>query len=200
MSRQLDSWRSLLPRPLQWYDSEKPQHCIVKATDERPKETLSALSENVTPVYCDNHVDILDAQLRSRFYYTRYMLFRPYVYKALHYPDLMTVDDKSCCAIAIQASCLWPLIMPPRNDRKRLLPHLFTWTNNSIGILLILYMVRHNRALWDICNERIDHEDTEGTIALMLDWLEDMGHVDVIAQWALKILEPIFQATRTSIA
>jgi hypothetical protein len=37
--------------------------------------------------------DIQVALLRTRYYQAKYMVYRPFVYKALHFPEQMTQED-----------------------------------------------------------------------------------------------------------
>jgi hypothetical protein len=136
--------------------------------------------------------DILTAQLRTRFYYARFMLYRPFVYKALHFPELMTADDANCCALAIKSACLWPLLMAPPKNKKRLVPHLFTWTQSCIGVLLVFKAIRESDGLRQICEEQVNLKDVEMTTMLMLDWIKDAKQLDGIAEWGWGIVEPLF--------
>jgi hypothetical protein len=114
----------------------------------------------------NNHRDNLDittAQLRTQFHYARFMIYRPFVYKALHFPELMTEEDQIYCALAIQSVCFWPLVLAPAKNKKRLVPYLFTWTQNFVGILLILRMTTESECLKKICNERLVQKDLEQT-------------------------------------
>lgn len=120
------------------------------------------------------------------------MIYRPFVYKALHFPELMTPEDANYCALAIQSACLWPLAMAPPKNKKRLVPHLFAWTQNFLGILLILRLTTESACLQQICDERVNREDMEQSAQLMLDWLRDMRQVDGIAEWGWRILEPLY--------
>ena len=88
--------------------------------------------------------------------------------------------------------------MAPCKDKKRIVPHLFTWTNNSIGILLILRMTRANEGLRGICEERVICEEIERTVVLILEWVKDIKQVDATAQWAWSILEPMFEVANGS--
>lgn len=194
LARQLESWRSLLPRPLQWSDSDKFDFPNTKPAGHRPADTLFVLDQGPVPVNHRSNLDIITAQLRTRFYYARFMIYRPFVYKALHFPELMTPDDVTCCALAIQSACLWPLAMAPPKNKKRLVPHLFTWTQNFMGILLILRMTTENECLKQICDERVNRDELERTASLMLDWLRDVKQVDGIADWSWNILSPLYLA------
>jgi len=192
MARQLDSWRSLLPRPLQWLDSDMLDFPNADPTTRRPNEPLFSPDQGPVPIGHKYNLDVVTAQLRTRFYYARFMMFRPFVYKALHFPELLTADDANCCALAIQSACLWPLSMAPPKNKKRLVPHLFTWTQSFMGILLILRMTRENGVLRQICEEQVNSEHLKCTAALMLDWIRDVKQVDGIAEWSWTILEPLF--------
>lgn len=161
-------------------------------TSRRPNEPLFSPDQGAVPIGHRYNLDIVTAQLRTRFYYARFMMFRPFVYKALHFPELMTEDDASCCALAIQSACLWPFSMAPPKNKKRLVPHLFAWTQNFMGILLILLMTKKNRVLKQITDQQVNEDDINCTIALMLDWMRDVKQVDGIAEWSWRVLEPIF--------
>ena len=192
LARQLDSWRSLLPRPLQWSDNDKFDFPATGHTNRQPDEPLFSLDQGPVPIGHKYNLDVVTAQLRTRFYYARFMMYRPFVYKALHFPELMNTDDDSCCALAIQSACLWTVAMAPPKNKKRLVPHLFAWTQNFIGMLLILRMTTENETLQRICGSRVNHEDIQKTVTLMLDWVRDVKQLDGIAEWGWRILEPLY--------
>lgn len=191
MVRQLDSWRALLPRPLQWSDAEKFNFPSLDPNSRQPSEPLFSVDQGTVPIGHKYNLDVVTAQLRTRFYYARFMMYRPFVYKALHFPELMTTEDVNCCALAIKSACLWPLAMAPPKHKKRLCPHLFAWTQNFLGILLILWMTVENECLKKICDEHLDRADIEATAGLMLEWIKDVKQMDGIAAWSWKLLENI---------
>ncbi|USW51869.1 hypothetical protein Slin15195_G051880 [Septoria linicola] len=192
MARQLESWRSLLPRPLQWQDIDKLEFPNTDLGGRRPNEPLFSTDQGPVPIGHKYNLDLVTAQLRTRFYYARFMMYRPFVYKALHFPELMTPDDGKCCGLAIQAALLWPMAMAPPKNKKRLVPHLFAWTQNFLGILLVLRMTTENECLKQICDEHVNRDDIQSTIASMLEWFRDVRQVDGIADWSWRILEPLF--------
>jgi hypothetical protein len=192
LARQLESWRSLLPRPLQWSDNDKTEFPNMGSASRQGTDSLFSMDQGSVPINHRNNLDIMTAQLRTQFYYARFMIYRPFVYKALHFPELMTEEDQICCALAIQSACLWPLILAPPKNKKRLVPHLFTWTQNFVGILLILRMTTENECLKKICNERVNRKDLEQTTTLMLEWIQDIKQVDGIAEWSWKMLGPLY--------
>ncbi|KAK4546665.1 hypothetical protein LTR36_001883 [Oleoguttula mirabilis] len=194
MVRQLDSWRALLPRPLQWSDNDKFDFPAADHTNRRPNEALFSFDQGPVPIGHKYNLDVVTAQLRTRFYYARFMMYRPFVYKALHFPELMTEDDRNCCALAIKSACMWPLAMSPPKNKKRLVPHLFAWTQNFMGILLIMSMCTANECLRRIIDEGgvVGWEEIDRTIHLMLEWVRDAKQVDGIAEWSWSILEPLY--------
>lgn len=194
LARQLDSWRALLPHPLQWNDQDKFDFPASDPTHRRPNEPLFSVDSGPTPINREYNLDVVTAQLRTRFYYARFMLYRPLLYKALHFPELMTADDANCCALAIKSACLWPLTMAPPKNKKRLIPHLFTWTQNFLDILLILRMCTVNDCLRSIVEEGgvVGRQEVELSIRLMLEWIRDVKQVDGIAEWSWGIFEPLY--------
>lgn len=198
LARQLDSWRALLPDEIRWHDNNRFAYVDSGTFPKHSVEPLFSSDEGIPSTSCKNDLDVLTAELRTRFYYARHMLYRPFVHKALHCPGLMSADDINCCVLAIQAACLWPVFMAPHKYRKRIVPHLFTWTNSSIGILLILRMTRANEGLRGICEERVSGQEIDRTVVLILDWLKDIKQIDATAQWAWSIFEPMFEAADVS--
>ncbi|KAK5162475.1 hypothetical protein LTR04_003649 [Oleoguttula sp. CCFEE 6159] len=192
LARQLESWRNLLPHALQWSDSEKYDFPSFGSNSRRPTEPLFAPDQGAVPINHKYNLDTVTAQLRTRFYYARFMIYRPFVYKALHFAELMTADDVECTALCIESACCWPLAMPPTKNKKRLVPYLFAWTQNFLGILLILRMSTENPCLRQICEERVNRDEMETAAGLMLDWIRDIRQVDGIAEWSWKILEPLY--------
>lgn len=194
MARQLDGWRALLPRPLQWSDSDKFDFPATDPLVRRPNEPLFSIDQGPIPIGHKHNLDIVCAQLRTRFYYARFMMYRPFVYKALHFPELMTPDDAACCALAIKSACLWPLAMAPPKNKKRLVPHLFAWTQSFVGILLVLRMCAVNECLKAVVEEQgvVGWKEIDQSVACMLEWLQDMRQVDGVAEWSWQILEPLY--------
>ncbi|KAI7673426.1 hypothetical protein KC319_g5056 [Hortaea werneckii] len=194
MVRQLDSWRALLPRPLQWSDNDKFDFPTADPNSRRPNEPLFNFDPGTIPIGHRYNLDVVTAQLRTRFYYARFMMYRPFVYKALHFPELMTADDANCCALAIKSACLWPLSLSPPKNKKRLVPHLFAWTQNFVGILLIFRMCNVNSCLSTIVDEGgvVGRQEIDLSTQLMLEWVRDVRQVDGIAEWSWNILEPLY--------
>jgi hypothetical protein len=105
LARQLESWRELLPAPLQWNDDNAYE---MPLTDSSPTQSASSAmfvpDHYSIPVTHGYSLDILVAVLRTRFYFLKYMIYRPFIYKALHYPEQMTAEDVSNCKTCLKVS------------------------------------------------------------------------------------------------
>jgi hypothetical protein len=102
----------------------------------------------------------------------------------------MTADDRTKCALAIDAACLWPLSLAPPKNKKHLVPHLFSWTQNFLAMMFVLRICQKSEYLSDICRENgIASGDIESAISSMIQWLEDVRQVDDIADWSMRVLK-----------
>jgi hypothetical protein len=183
---ELDSWRSALPKSLQWNDESRFDF---ERFDPRPKSTSSNVFNFLAGVGTDiiNHnVDIAVAYLRTCFYQARFLIYRPFVYKAFHDRSQMTTTDRSRFALAINAACSWPTTLSPPNNKKHLIPHHFSWTQNFLATLLVLQVCQGDGYLSRICRENeVTETLIENSIISMKAWLEDVSQADGIAEWAL---------------
>jgi len=160
--------------------------------DSLPPVTLFSLDQGPQPVTHEYSLDVIVAALRTRFYYTRYMIYRPFIFKALHYPEQMTQEDIECCVICLRSCLRWPICMAPPRNKKRMLPYLFAWTQNFLGILLIFHMTTENSVLKYVRETFFTAGELEESAGLMLDWIQDMRHMDGIAEWSWKIVGPLY--------
>lgn len=138
-------------------------------------------------------MDLAIAQLRARFYHARFLIYRPFVYKALHTP---AANDRTKCTLAIKTACLWPLCLIPPKRMKHLVPHLFSWPQNFMAMLCILRLCLKDLHLNNICRDGgIGNVDIETSSSLMIGWLEDLRQVDGIADWSMRVLRPLLHST-----
>jgi hypothetical protein len=129
MVQQLESWRQLLPGPLQWSDDDRFAfpHGLFPA-HRQPNSPLFAPNSPPLPINHRYNLDVMVAQLRTRYYYARFMTYRPFIWRALHVGDAgMTPEDDMCCGLALKSALSWPMFLAPPKNKKRLVPHHFTW-------------------------------------------------------------------------
>lgn len=84
---QLEKWKSMLPTKLQWDDARSA------FVDDEHLFTTDIGSDSDEAARCKYAGDVQTALLRTRYYYAQYMIYRPLVYKALHFPKSITTDD-----------------------------------------------------------------------------------------------------------
>jgi hypothetical protein len=94
-----------------------------------------------------------------------------------------------------QACLKWPLTLSPASRRKRMVPYLFCWSQNFLGILLIFHLTRQSPILRQIrqqlCGPNFE-ADAEVSTEMMLDWIRDLKTSDPIAAWCYTILQGIY--------
>ncbi|KAG9237094.1 hypothetical protein BJ875DRAFT_178961 [Amylocarpus encephaloides] len=209
LAKRLIQWRELLPLELQWAEDNpisfpSPQVPNTGSSQNLDPELSPRLSRaglftsdlESEPVQYNYLYDLQVAMLRTRYYCVKYMVYRPFVYKALHYPDHITTEDAEGVAECLRTCIMWPILFSPTSRRKRLIPYLFCWSQHFLGILIILHLTRHNIALRNIraqlCGPRFEAE-ADQSIALMLDWIWDLRSSDPVAMWCWNILKGIYK-------
>jgi hypothetical protein len=183
---QLQRWRLLLPPELQWPDNRRHE--------------LSSPPQNAARTVCSFNLDILVAQLRARFYSARFTLESPFLYLALHHPELLSDDDTQHCVSALDSTLLWPLSVASVSEKKRLVPHHFTWTQTAISFLCVFNMIEKNETLKKICEKHLDLRELRISVAVQLSWLQDLKAIDETAGWAWQLLHPLFIGGRESLS
>ncbi|KAM7221575.1 hypothetical protein V8F06_002966 [Rhypophila decipiens] len=170
-----------------------PQH---QPSRSRPTSPLMFTTDlDAAPARYPYALDIHVALLRSRYYYTKYLLHRPFIYKALHFPDAMTHDDAAGAAECLKATLKWPIAMSPTCTKKRLLPCHFFFCPNFIGILILLHLSTTVPILRSIrstlCGDRFEMDARE-TVGLYTDWMRDLKNVDGMSRWQWEVVKAIY--------
>jgi hypothetical protein len=98
-SIQLQVWKDHLPTSLWWDDDLSLSRALVES-GSRPF---------ILDIH-DKHCDIVDpalimiALLQTRHKFASFLIYRPYIYKALHDPEFITEDDLNGCIKALKVS------------------------------------------------------------------------------------------------
>lgn len=128
LAYQITRWREILPPELQWSEDDSLgfPSTTAKATQTSNRGYSQSLDPNLSsqqqsesphftidlnsePIHYPYVYDIHIALLRTRYYYAKYMVYRPSVYKALHYPDQITQEDAEGVAECLRVSSHFPL-------------------------------------------------------------------------------------------
>lgn len=206
---QLDTWRSMLPQPLRWSDARAAHFQIPMPQQPGyfgqgamyPPQAATLLQDIFTadltlaPTHYPYATDVRVALLRTRYYYNKYLVYRPFLFKALHHGTAVGTDDARCVAECLKACLKWPLIMSPTCYRKRLIPSLFLWTQNLLGVLIVLHLSRQVPILQTIrasfCPASFDI-DAGQTVNLAIAWLRDLKDVDPTANWCWDVVNRLY--------
>ncbi|KAI0882752.1 uncharacterized protein GGS22DRAFT_40096 [Annulohypoxylon maeteangense] len=207
MASQLDQWRGLLPVYLRW-EEENPGAFSTPAEELYDDQSMypppvpdlhtnfmfSADLDN-PPVTYPYAVDIQTANLRTRYYYVKYLIYRPFIFKALHHPEQVTHDDAEGVAECLKAMLKWPITMSPTCFHKRLIPCLFFWSQNLLGVLLILHLTQKVpillRIRTSLMGTKFD-QDANETAVLCIDWIRDLKDTDATSLWCWEILKGVY--------
>ena len=109
LAAQLSEWRRMLPRDLQWAEDDPTSFPGLQQADSdnfnqdldphlssypvQSDKPLFSTDLDQEPIRYPYVYDIQVALLRTRYYQAKYMAYRPFVYKALHFPEQMTLED-----------------------------------------------------------------------------------------------------------
>ncbi|KAK4240331.1 hypothetical protein C8A03DRAFT_42134 [Achaetomium macrosporum] len=224
LALQLEQWRGMLPVHLRWdegnpgvfpnsnadpYNSNlftpatTPVSPALPTTAQQPAPVPPTVTAplmfttdlDAPPPRYPYVLDIQVALLRSRYYYTKLLIHRPFLYKALHHPDAMTHDDAVGVAECLKACLKWPVAMSPTCKNKRLIPCSFFFTRNFFGVLVLLHLsttvpiLRRIRST--LCGERFELDASE-TVVLYVDWLRDLKEVDAATVWLWDIIMAVY--------
>jgi hypothetical protein len=202
LAAQLDQWRGLLPAYLNWQEHWGGNFASVnhemyggsaypRPVPDAHQNFFTADLDAPTATY-PYAADIQAAVLRTRYYYVRYLVHRPFIFKALHHPEHMTHEDAEGVAVCLKSIMLWPITMSPVRGQKRLVPCLFFWSLNLLGVLLVLHLSQHAPILARIrANLLYDgfEADAKETTRLCIDWIRDLKDIDATALWCWTVLE-----------
>ncbi|KAF5552007.1 acetate regulatory DNA binding protein [Fusarium mexicanum] len=204
LDAQLDQWRGMLPSHLRWQDNQdvafaEPSHNAFG--DVYTEETLQSNymftpDLDTPPATYPFAADIQTALLRTRYSYNKHIIHRPCVFKALHHPESMTREDAEGAAECLKASVKWPIALSPPCTNKRLVPVTFFWSQNLLGVLIMLHLSQQHpmlsRIRSSLCGQRFDVEASQ-TVTVYLDWLRDMKKIESTANWCWNIARLIYQ-------
>jgi len=120
LASSLTQWRGMLPREIQWAEDDPaafpaPQTAgsynqpldpnLAQQQQAQSPIPLFSADLDSEPVHYPYAFDIQVALLRTRYYYAKHMVYRPFIYKALHFPEQMTQEDAQGAAECLRVSC-----------------------------------------------------------------------------------------------
>jgi len=198
LAAQLDQWRGMLPEQLRWQDDQMTAFADPSSRHDFASAYPSIFSADLdtAPMSYPYAADIQVALLRTRYYYIKYLIYRPCIFKAMHHPGSMTSEDADGAAECLKASLKWPIALSPPCTNKRLVPLTFFWSQNMFGVLILLHISQQHPMLLRIrstlCGQQFDVDATE-TVNLYLDWLRDMKKIDSTANLCWTMIRLLYR-------
>jgi hypothetical protein len=212
---ELSQWRAALPSAIQWSDHlDAPMQAILTAQELysnspifEQAQTLGAanmafsadfISPSVQPeqlMYIEQPVNLQAALLRTHYYYTLHLIGRPYLFKVLHHPHAASREDMEGAAQCLKAGLLWPIASEPSSRQKRVIPHLFLWTQNLLCVLIFLQLSQRSPLLevrTEFCGADFSTRAAR-TTSLYIEWIRDLKDWDPVAQWCWEIVRAIYR-------
>lgn len=121
LRHQLEQWSVNLPIP------------VLERTVFEHKDSFSCPADAATA-----------ALLRTRYCVGIYHLGRPFCFRAIHQPDVITDAELAICAEALQMSNEWPLASELMMAMSTFMPLQLFCSGQMLGQLLIMYAFQHS--------------------------------------------------------
>lgn len=164
LHHQLEQWRTNLPTTIQFPDSQLPHSHNRSHSHSTPKD-LPSLHPTPSPIASPhpitphpppptdqiNHplspaVAITDAMLRGRYMIAKFHIGRPYLYKALRIPELLTDEDIAQIKSGLQNAMDWPVTQGIFRKMKSCIPIKFAFCSQFFGQVLLGFCIRHSES------------------------------------------------------
>ncbi|KAF2744848.1 hypothetical protein M011DRAFT_470151 [Sporormia fimetaria CBS 119925] len=148
MRHQLEQWRSNLPGPLQFTDEEE-------------------VEDSRTPAQA-----IARAMLRSRYWIARFHMGRPFLYKALHFPQHMTHSEYGEISDSLRAGMYWPAVLGLCGQMRSAFPVKIGFCSQFFGQLLMFQVIARSP---DPKLRATLPQGWQDWVQVMLNFVEDCG-------------------------
>lgn len=185
--RQLQAWRHHLPPALRWHDDDAVEMLLQDALPGDGELGNNSIYQLPNPTM------LLNSSLQTRYKYVMYLIYRPYIYKALHEPDTITTEDLEGCKKALWACASWPLLLPVFQSRKRLIPHLYEYSHIYSSVLILLHVCSLSRPLRALLRSKDFSTVIEQSKSDFLLWLRDMQVVHPVAAWCWRLVQVLYK-------
>ncbi|OJJ59978.1 hypothetical protein ASPSYDRAFT_915353 [Aspergillus sydowii CBS 593.65] len=153
LHHQLGQWRENLPPGLKFPDPTTVSTTTTPQTAATPPNPISPhpLSSATTTTNTNTNtrplspaVAVSEAMLRGRFMIAKFHIGRPYLYKALRIPSLLTDDELEQVRSGLQNAMDWPIILGIFRDMKSCIPIKFAFCSQFFGQVLLFYCISHS--------------------------------------------------------
>ncbi|KAJ5979137.1 hypothetical protein N7501_002479 [Penicillium viridicatum] len=154
LHHQLEQWRTNLPTTIQFNNAPYSSHPTPATPSIHPSPSASIASpvhlSSPRPRQTDqNHplspaIAVTDAMLKGRHMIARFHIGRPYLYKALRIPHLLTDEDFVQVRSGLQNAMDWPITQGIFRKMKSCIPIKFAFCSQFFGQILLFYCIAHS--------------------------------------------------------
>ncbi|KAJ5507413.1 hypothetical protein N7527_009556 [Penicillium freii] len=154
LHHQLEQWRTNLPTTIQFNNAPYSSHPTPATPSIHPSPSASMASpvhlSSPRPRQTDqNHplspaIAVTDAMLKGRHMIARFHIGRPYLYKALRIPHLLTDEDFVQVRSGLQNAMDWPITQGIFRKMKSCIPIKFAFCSQFFGQILLFYCIAHS--------------------------------------------------------
>ncbi|KGO45517.1 Transcription factor, fungi [Penicillium expansum] len=190
LHHQLEQWRTNLPTTIQFNNAPYSSHPTPATPSIHPSPSASIASpahlSSPRPRHTDPNqplspaIAVTDAMLKGRHMIARFHIGRPYLYKALRIPHLLTDEDFVQVQSGLQNAMDWPITQGIFRKMKSCIPIKFAFCSQFFGQILLFYCIAHSPSarLRETLPDGWEHWNEE-----MLGFLEDCApHSPAVAQ------------------
>ncbi|KAL4940758.1 hypothetical protein BDV06DRAFT_15640 [Aspergillus oleicola] len=154
LHHQLEQWRVNLPPGLQFSDTNtstnitaaSPQTTTSPITNPAQQSphplTPRATTQSTRPL--TPALAVAEAMLKGRFITAKFHIGRPYLYKALRIPHLLSEDDFAQIRSGLQNAMDWPIALGLFRDMRSCVPIKFAFCSQFFGQILLFYCISNS--------------------------------------------------------
>ncbi|KAJ5343130.1 uncharacterized protein N7506_002954 [Penicillium brevicompactum] len=158
LHHQLEQWRTNLPKSIQFNHSPYSAHLASShPTPGTPSMHPSPSTSVASPAQISSPrprtdqnrplspgTAVTDAMLQGRYLIARFHIGRPYLYKALRIPHLLTDEDFVQVRSGLQNAMGWPVTQGIFRKMKSCIPIRFAFCSQFFGQVLLFYCIAHS--------------------------------------------------------
>ncbi|CAG7962627.1 unnamed protein product [Penicillium salamii] len=161
LHHQLEQWRNNLPISIQFNHAPYSSHLAsshptpgtpsihpspaasvaspAQLSSPRPRPRPTDQTRPLTP-----GTAVTDAMLQGRYLIARFHIGRPYIYKALRIPHLLSDEDFVQVRSGLQNAMGWPVTQGIFRKMKSCIPIRFAFCSQFFGQILLFYCIAHS--------------------------------------------------------
>ncbi|EED18183.1 C6 finger domain protein, putative [Talaromyces stipitatus ATCC 10500] len=136
LHNQVEEWRKNLPPVIQFSAKD--------STTTSNDDISPSITPNAPRTPTSLAMLVADSMLRARYRICKFHIGRPYLYKALRTPNLLTEDDFEQIRSGLRFAMDWPMIRGVFRQMRSCVPIRFAFCSQFFGQLLIFHCISNS--------------------------------------------------------